>query len=32
MQQGQPKTMQEWLRHTRQSVPEEYFMAGCPGL
>ena len=29
---GQPKTMQEWLRHTRQSVPEEYYMAGCPGL
>ena len=31
-QQPQPKTMQDWIRHSRNFVPEEFFLAGCPGL
>lgn len=28
----QPKTMQDWIQHLRNPIPEEFFIAGCPGL
>ena len=31
-QKRKPKTMQDWIRHSRNPMPEEFFLAGCPGL
>lgn len=30
--QPKPKTMQDWIRRSRNPMPEEFFLAGCPGL
>ena len=32
LQQQQPKTMQDFIRHSRNPIREEYYLQGCPGL